>query len=452
MKACSMFTNCGAADFGLQSAGFQFIAIAELLEVRANVALQNLPYARLVQGNLEMTWPTFCDVVEEFSDEIDLLTACPPCQGLSSARCAAGNSTDPISGSRDARNFLIDTVVKVVSRLKPKIILLENVPQFMTRAIRSDVNGSPLSAFNCFEQGVEGYNIYTLVADLADFGLPQHRKRSFVVAVKSHLVNFLPVDWVPFPNRTHGSRATAPHITIEEIFSKFQLPELDSSSAESADGSQFHPLHVVPSYEENYYRMISSIPSGSGRSAYDNNQCDICKYVNSKASLKCQKCQKSLPKPVTNDKSTGSVRLIKGYHTAYKRLKSNEPANTVLTASGRASSHNTIHPTQNRVLSALECQILQGIPSEFSWSVAGRQVPLGKIREMIGEAVPPMFTEKIGHILAKALRGFSSLGSPPPCPPTTTPKKSGSSPPPSATKTSPTATPSSKSPSFAELS
>jgi DNA (cytosine-5)-methyltransferase 1 len=86
-------------------------------------------------------------------------------------------------------------------------------------------------------------------------------------------------------------------------------------------------------------------------------------------------------------------------------MKSDEPAATVTTASGHLGSDHTVHPYENRVLSARECQFLQTFPADFKWGDALEIHGVTNVRDMIGEAVPPMFTEKHGRVLTQILLG-----------------------------------------------
>jgi DNA (cytosine-5)-methyltransferase 1 len=114
--------------------------------------------------------------------------------------------------------------------------------------------------------------------------------------------------------------------------------------------------------------------------------------------VNCPFCDYVLPRPTVQEKD-GSHRLVKGFKTSYKRMSNDSPASTVTTASGHIGSDNTIHPTQNRVLSILECALLQTFPKDFKWGDALKKHGLMHMREMIGEAVPPAFTKQHGEIL-----------------------------------------------------
>jgi DNA (cytosine-5)-methyltransferase 1 len=84
-------------------------------------------------------------------------------------------------------------------------------------------------------------------------------------------------------------------------------------------------------------------------------------------------------------------------------MYADRPASTVTTASGHLGSDYTIHPTQNRLLSPLECSLLQTFPDDFKWGDALKKLGHTNVREMIGEAVPPAFTKLHGEVLCGIL-------------------------------------------------
>ena len=108
----------------------------------------------------------------------------------------------------------------------------------------------------------------------------------------------------------------------------------------------------------------------------------------------------------------GRPRLVRGFRRAsYRRLDPGRPAATVTTASGRIGGSRTIHPFQNRVLSPIECALLQTIPPDFDWGDALKERGVTELRAMIGEAVPPRFTKRHGYVLKALLTG--RYGDPP---------------------------------------
>ncbi|MGI8624579.1 MAG: DNA cytosine methyltransferase, partial [Solirubrobacteraceae bacterium] len=138
LPAVSLFSNCGAGDLGYARAGFSFEVLAELDARRLEVAGLNLPGAGLVDGDLRDTWPK---VVREYhsrrgQEPPALLAACPPCQGMSTARGGRGSEEDADAGSRDHRNLLVEVIAEVARELAPRVIVVGNVPAFFRRSVR----------------------------------------------------------------------------------------------------------------------------------------------------------------------------------------------------------------------------------------------------------------------------------------------------------------------------
>ena len=85
------------------------------------------------------------------------------------------------------------------------------------------------------------------------------------------------------------------------------------------------------------------------------------------------------------------------------------PAATITTASGNMGSDRTIHPWENRVLSPAECAHLQTIPADFDWGDAIESWGVSRVRQMIGEAVPPRFTALHGRVLMSLSQNNSDV-------------------------------------------
>jgi len=407
LPAVSLFTNCGAGDLGFSRAGFSFEVLAELDARRLSVAALNLPGAATVPGDLRETWPV---VVKEYrkrrsDDRPALLAACPPCQGMSSARSGRGRDDDPDAGSRDQRNLLVAVIASVTKALKPRAVIVENVPPFLTRAVRHPVTRAPISAAALLRRSLSrSYVCNALVADLADFGVPQTRKRSFMCFLRRDepAVTKLPAQGrSPFPRPTHAPEDGRQHISIREALRALGADSLDGASAAAAGTG----LHVVPVWTSEQYAMVSSIPPGSGRGAWDNPDCLECGEPAGAEQAQCPACEAPLPRPVVQEEDA-TWRLVRGFRaSSYTRMHPERPAATITTASGHVGSDYTIHPNENRVLSPWECQHLQTFPQAFEWGDALKKWGTTNVRAMIGEAVPPQFTELHGEVLAGLLTG-----------------------------------------------
>lgn len=409
----SLFSNCGAGDLGYRSAGFSFDVMAELDPRRLEVCLRNHPGAIGIPGDLRTTWRLVVQAYEKKAGKNRrpaLLCACPPCQGMSSARSTRGKHDDADAGSRDERNLLVTVIAKVVRRLKPSLVVVENVPAFLSRKVRHPKDGKPVSAANYLIAALgKGYVAYPLVADLCEFGVPQSRTRAFLTLVRRDIAGLKTLRRLgraPFPRPTHVVEGAEDRpITLEAALAEFDLPKLDAATEADAAVEGFGGFHRVPVWDERTYAMVAAIPPSSGRSAWENESCLNCGPVSVPATrASCPKCGGGLLRPIVKA-GNGKFRLIRGFATSYRRMRGDRPAATITTASGHIGSDYTIHPTQNRLLSILECALLQTFPRNFSWGDTLQKYGHTNVREMIGEAVPPAFTRLHGEILCGILRG-----------------------------------------------
>jgi len=401
--AVSLFANCGAGDVGYRRAGFRFEVMAELVPHRLEVCLLNHPGAVGVVGDLRETWR---DVVACYRKKAGrtspaLLCACPPCQGMSSARSGKGKHTDAAAGSRDQRNLLVTVIANVAKALKPEVVVVENVPAFLTRLVEHPENRRPTSATRYLVDALgQDYDHFAMITDLADYGIPQNRVRTFLTFVRRDnpgLTRMRSMGRAPFPRPTHGGGTDAPQITFAAAMKALNLPPLDASSEERSLAPGFKGLHTVPVWSPRVYAMVQAMPEGE--SAWNNQKCGACGSVNvGTGDAECPRCGGPLLRPVVR-LANGSHRLVRGFKTSYRRMRSDRPSATITTASGHIGSDNAIHPTENRLLSVLECAALQTFPSSFHWGSVPKEFGLTNVRAMVGEAVPPAFTYLHGAVI-----------------------------------------------------
>lgn len=408
----SLFSNCGAGDTGYAKAGFRFDVMAELDHRRLQVCLLNHPNAVGVPGDLRKTWPLVVDEYLAVSNgaSLALLAACPPCQGMSSARSHRGKEGDPDAGMKDARNLLVTVISKVTRELRPRVIVIENVQAFLTRQVRHPKTNLPVSAARwLIDELADDYAVYPFLTDLCDYGVPQTRKRTFLTFLRLNepaIAVLKAQSESPYPIPYHSSDYQGRPVTLREALASFNLPSLDARCAETAISRVGKGLHAVPVWPDRRYDMVAAIPPHSGKSAWENDTCANCGQVDvGENDAVCPECGDPLLRPVIKQKR-GTYRLITGFRTStYTRMKPDAPAATITTASGHLGSNNTIHPYENRLLSTFECALLQTLPKSFKWGKALEQWGHTNIRDMIGEAVPPLFTRLHGKVLRALLEG-----------------------------------------------
>ncbi len=300
-------------------------------------------------------------------------------------------------------------IAQVARALRPRVVVVENVPAFLTRHVEHPETGKGISAAVLLIESLnDDYLVYPLLTDLADYGIPQTRKRAFLTLVRRDepgLAWLSKKSKAPYPRpATPGEAGGPPPMTLMEALAELGAAPLDAADETTAADSEGHPFHTVPVWRDRRYAMVAAIPPNGGASAWENDQCEHCGRVSVGAEdAVCPQCGEALLRPVTRNED-GTWRLISGFHTSsYTRMNPNRPASTVTTASGHIGSHRTIHPSQNRLLSLLECAHLQTFPRNFKWGTALKRWGTTNVRAMIGEAVPPKFTHQHGRILVSLM-------------------------------------------------
>ena len=282
-----------------------------------------------------------------------------------------------------------------------------------------DAQGKPVMILDYILHAVENeYVMYHQVVDCVDYGVPQHRRRLLIVLTRTEAgKKYLACHKSLLPAATHSKEATL--VTDEWVTVRQAIGNFPALRAEKGKNSctDFHPLHKVPLLDDKKLFWLDNTPEGS--SAF-NNQCvnPNCLYQGNQnhgtkhnsaginqtvtdTPLYCKKCGSLLPRPCVADKS-GALRLMKGFVSAYKRMRWDEPASTLTQNFQYACSDNKVHPNQSRVLSLYEGLVLQTIAQyDYSFAPSNKIVSDGLIRDTIGESVPPLVIDKIvKHILA----------------------------------------------------
>lgn len=279
--------------------------------------------------------------------ELDVLVGGPPCQGFS------------IAGPRDMndkRNSLYMAMVKLAERLKPKAIVLENVPGMLQ-------TNNGIGAKRIIDDFSKlGYTMTAKILYAPDYGIPQIRKRVFFVG----LLNSEKIYEYPLPTCTPDK-----YVTCEDAIG--DLPALINIYGEEVQDYECSPLtdyqalmrknskkiynHIGSIHESKTVEMLKMIPEG--------------------------KNYKALP-PELSSKFK--------YHEALTRYHSKRPSLTINTGH---RSH--FHYKWNRIPTVRESARLQSFPDDFIFygnkSEQYRQV---------GNAVPPM----LGYVVAKQLKKY----------------------------------------------
>ncbi len=423
-----MFSSGGVGDLALKSVGVDVLVANELVKERAEIFKKNFPDTKMVIGNI---WDVKNNIIKSTkknldSQQLDIVFATPPCQGMS--KNGRGKLLQAIRAGKktrwDERNQLILPTLDIILKLKPKIVMFENVIE-MENTLIQDLKGKPTNIIDHIFNTLKDYTGKAKRVEFADYGVPQRRERLITVLFRKNGYSFESEDI--FPEETHDKKPDffkKTWISVNESLK--DVPPLDAKCKESAKSEI--PYHYVPVLDEKKYYWVSNTPLGS--SAFDN-QCinPRCKFqdnpthqakrgddginrASKETPVYCVKCGERLPRPwVEKD---GKVRLMSGFTSAYKRMKGNLPASALTRNLSYVCSDQKIHPKENRVLSLYEAFIIHTI-SDFDFSLKradGEKSSDKLIREIIGESIPPkglkIFFKHLIEILKRSKKTAAS--------------------------------------------
>lgn len=423
MKAISLFASGGIGDLALKANGIDILLANELLDDRCKVLAYNYPETEVIQGDIrEKKEEIIAKAKSKLgNDTLDILYATPPCQGMSKngRGTILNNIRKGLRPQLDERNRLIIPAIEIAKALQPRIILLENVPEMQDTIIETPTGEyKPILDFIKDELGEE-YEGKGEVVEFADYGVPQKRQRLITVFTKDKFIkDFFKITQTLLPTRTHKnvsySNGVLKWVTLREAIS--HLPKLDAKTKETATSDI--AFHRVPLLDEEKYFWVSNTPPE--KSAFDN-QCVQCGHshnqihgssvdenginrANSSTPIFCSNCNALLPRPWVIE--NGEHRLMKGFTSAYRRMKWDFPANALTTNLSYACSDSKLHPEQNRVLSLHEAFIIHTISDfNYQWKrIDEKKVSDKTIREIIGESIPPRGLKIIVNHLCRLLK------------------------------------------------
>jgi DNA (cytosine-5)-methyltransferase 1 len=422
MKAISLFASGGIGDLALKANDIDIIIANELLEDRCKVLAHNYPETEVIQGDI---WEKKDEIILKAkkylgNQTLDFLYATPPCQGMSKngRGTILNNIRKGLRPELDHRNRLIIPVVEIAKILKPRVILLENVPEMQDTLIETP-NGEYKLILDYIKDELGSiYEGQGEVVEFADYGVPQKRQRLISVFTKDNFIkDFFKITKTFLPAKTHSnitkSNGVLKWISLRDAIQ--HLPKLDAKSKELATSKI--EFHRVPLLDDEKYFWVSNTPPEKG--AFDN-QCVKCgntsnqnhgcsvdengiNRANSTTPIICPKCNSLLPRPWVVE--NGEYRLMKGFTSAYRRMKWDSPANALTTNLSYACSDSKLHPEQNRVLSLYEAFIIHTITDfKYEWKrIDGKKISDKTIREIIGESIPPRGLKIIVNHLCRLL-------------------------------------------------
>lgn len=352
--AIDLCSGAGGATLGLEMAGIRVIAAVDTDRLSRETYRANHGEVTVFNDDLLSLDPReFLSRLELQPGDLDILTACVPCQTYSTLGAKHRRPDDP-------RNNLVDRVGDFVKALAPRVVIMENVP--------------PLRSQPRFLELMKrlheyGYGVWWDVVDAASFGVPQRRRRLLLLAMRG-----VPDEQVPpiFP----GHPALAGHCASATVRTAF---------ADLGEGSLNDRLHTPRvNYPNQVARRIAAVPKDGG------SRSDLPPELR----LRC------------HDQLRGGVRS--GAGNVYGRMRWDTPAPTLTTRCVTPACGRFLHPEEDRAITLREAACLQTFPVDYAF--AGGTMA---VQAQIGNAVPPKLASAIGLVVLDALRrqgdGLKSL-------------------------------------------
>ena len=377
IKVVGLFSGCGGLDLGFKQAGYDIIWANDILKDACETYKLNIGDHII---NEDITKVDLNSI-----PKADIIVGGPPCQGFSGI-----GKRDP----NDNRSALVYSYLDVVNKVQPKIFLFENVT-----GIKSSKAADGSKVIDNLKEAFEkiGYHINIHTLNAADYGVPQKRKRVFIIG------NKFEVD-INAPIQTHSDKDSnvKKWISSYEAISDLESPTEDGlvkyTKQPSCDyqllmrkNSNETTLQIIPYSSPTDKEIIKHVKPGG-------NYIDIPDEVSTKR--------------IMYFKSTG------GRTTTYGRLDPEKPNYTLNTHFNRPNIGCNIHYNEDRMITIREGLRFQSFPDDFHLISKTKR----NYYVQVGNAVPPLLSRAWAeHLLeyltekptAKAIHIAKSLKSQP---------------------------------------
>lgn len=345
LNSIDLFSGGGGLSEGMRQAGFRILAAVEIDPLAADTFKANHEGAAVIQRDIRNV--SGSELLKQSGiefGELDLLAGCPPCQGFSTLTRKYKRE--------DKRNELIKEVSRLVRETKPRAIMIENVPglaqkgaQFLREFI-SDLND-------------QGYFVTHDVLQVADYGVPQDRKRFVLFAGLGFKI------CIPKPTHSRcGYNGQPKWRTVREALQGLGHP-ISLKESESFGGPRRLNWHVTRNLSDINIQRLKHLKPGGSR--FD---------IPDELRPKCHRGKNQ------------------GFSNVYGRMAWDAVSPTITGGCTVLSKGRFGHPSESRTISVREAARLQTFPDTFEFATNYIEYAC----QIIGNALPCEFA----RVMSKA--------------------------------------------------
>lgn len=348
MSVADLFCGCGGLSLGLGEAarragvGLEIPIAVDLDPVMARTFLRNNPGAGAIAASVESLFSG--GPGEELAGhEIALRDRIAPIDILvGGPPCQGHSDLNNHTRRADDRNRLYLRMARAAEVLLPKAVLIENVP-----AVRRDKGRVVQQTRSELEK--LSYQVHDQVVDLVQVGVPQHRKRHLMLGIQQG---------GPDPTELlRQAQQVDDHRSVEWAIEDLARLESDGVFDTPSTSSKLNKERIAHLFEHDLHELPDSERPDCHR---DGNH---------------------------------------SYKSVYGRMYWDRPAQTITTGFGSMGQGRFVHSTQQRTITPHEAARIQTFPDWFDWGEERR----GYLAKMIGNAVPPLLTVRLGELLVPYL-------------------------------------------------
>lgn len=378
MTFVDLFAGAGGMSLGLTQAGFRPAVAVEVDEWACETYRVNhpeLPRDKVLCGDIRNMDPQQASVLMNHARP-DIVVGGPPCQGFSLIGKRGRKQCRFID---DPRNKLYKEFVRWIDHLRPRFVVMENVPglySYAEGAVRRDIEANLIEV---------GYAVDELVVDASRYGVPQRRQRVIFIGVST-------------TDYGEGAQAMARRTTAllrdrcdEEVTLRDaigDLPPLDAGKGDEASTVRNQ------SEQSSYAREMGA-----------RERTILYHHVSRPINLRDKLLYARLkPGETASDAVDQGARHLmvyqtKDYEDKYRRLQFGEPSPTIMSHLAK-DGHMFIHPDpkQRRSITVREAARIQSFPDDFLF-LGPRTAQFTQV----GNAVPPKLARAIGEAITQVL-------------------------------------------------